>query len=79
MSQPIGFYVSGDIPQSLEDSIAASNEKQTIPMYMDLFEGAEDISIPPAFNQEDTAWVYALEGERKREFLLYLANLFHGN
>jgi len=78
MSQPIGYYVSGAIPQSLEDSIAASDEKETLSMHIDLLAGKEIIRIPAAFDQGDTNWIYALEGEQRRGFLIYLSNFLHG-
>jgi len=78
MSQPIGYYVSGAIPENVQDSIAFISKKETEPMYFDLLAGAKDIRIPAAFDQEDTDWIYALEGEQRRGFLLYLSNLLHG-
>ena len=78
MSKAIGYYVNGAIPQSLEDSIAASDTSETSAMYIDLFEGKEDIRIPAAFDQDSIDYLYQLEGERKNEFLRYLSNFLHG-
>jgi len=78
MSQPIGYYVSGAIPQSLEDSIAASDTSETLSMHIDLLAGKKIISIPAAFDQDSIDYLYQLEGERKNEFLRYLSNFLHG-
>jgi len=78
MRKPISYYVNGYIPENIEDSIAFIDETANRLLYIDLLAGEKDLRIPAAFDQEDTDWVYALEPDRKKEFLKYLSCLLNG-